>query len=65
MSDTKIISGLINQISDGLSTIMQETFPLCKDENTEVSTSAARINNTAYELKKMVVLLTNQIKFTP
>lgn len=64
MNNTEIINGLLKQITDGLSLIMEQSFPFCKSSDSNFSSASIKINNTAFELKKMTVLLQNQINFT-
>ncbi len=58
-----VINKLINQITEGLSDIMDASYPHCKNSDINVSKDASKINNIAFELKRMSVLLQNQINF--
>lgn len=58
-----IINGLLKQVDNGLSEILEVSYPHCKNLNVEVSKDASKVNNLAFELKKVIVLLQNQINF--
>ena len=61
MSNKTNINDLIKQITNGLTNIMETSYPHCKNQNIDVSSSCAKINNTAFELKRITVLLQNEL----
>jgi hypothetical protein len=48
---------IIQEIIDGLSKIMEKSFPLCKDGDANTSNVCSKINNSAFELKQKAELL--------
>jgi hypothetical protein len=64
MDNKDIINGLLKQLTDGLSTITETSYPLCKNIDASISSQCSKINNIAFDLKKAIVLLQNQINFS-
>lgn len=58
------INLLIQELTDGLSKIMEKSFPLCKHDDSTVSQPCSKINNTAFELKQKAVTLKKELSIT-
>lgn len=55
------INILIRELTEGLSVIMEKSYPLCKHDDTTVSQPCAKINNSAFELKQKTELLKKEL----
>ena len=48
---------ILQEIIDGLSKIMEKSYPLCKEGDVNTSSTCSKINNTAFQLKQKAELL--------
>ena len=64
MNNQTVIDNLLKQLTDGLKQILDQSYPLCKHSDTTVSALSAKINNSAFELKRATELLKSQIDVT-
>lgn len=55
------INALIQELTEGLSRIMEKSYPLCKHDDNTVSQSCAKINNSAFELKQKAESLKKEL----
>lgn len=55
---------LIQELTTGLSKIMDKSYPLCKHDDDIISQSSAKINNAAFELKQKIELLKTELSIT-
>jgi hypothetical protein len=58
------INTIIQELTDGLSKIMEKSYPLCKHDDNTVSQSCAKINGSAFVLKQKTELLKKELSVT-
>lgn len=51
----------LSKLTEGLTEIMKESYPLCRNDDAVISHRASKINNTAHELKKQLDLIVGVI----
>jgi hypothetical protein len=52
----------LEQIEKELDKILHLSFPLCKYGDADISNACSKINNIAFELKKITDILKKQVK---
>jgi hypothetical protein len=61
MNNSIDIQNTIKELIEGLSKIMEKSFPLCKNNDVIISNTCSKINNTAFELKQKAELLKKEL----
>lgn len=61
MDNKSTIDTILNKLTEGLTEILHDSYPLCKHDDKDIASVNAKINNTAFELKRITVLLKNQL----
>lgn len=64
VTNKELINLLIQELTDGLSKIMEKSFPLCKHDDNTVSQPCSKINNVAFELKQKTATLKKELSIT-
>lgn len=60
----ELINLRLQELIDGLSKIMDKSYPLCKHDDYSISQPCSKINNSAFELKQKTELLKKELSVT-
>jgi hypothetical protein len=55
------LENILQKLTNGIQDIMFDSYPLCQNDDPVISSTASKINNTAFELKRITVLLQNEL----
>jgi hypothetical protein len=64
VNNKESIKLLIQELTVGLSKIMDKSYPLCRHDDDVISQPCIKINNAAFELKQKTELLKRELSIT-